>query len=203
MSVNGTIANMRKMIQNEISTIHTSCLGAVVSYDPTTCRASVKPSLKYKAGDGRNIDYPIITNVPVEFPSSDGGNISLTFPLKQGDGVTLIFSERSLDDFLSSGESDDPRRYDLSDAIARAGIYKGGIAAAGKYPDDVCLTNGKATFRLTPSGEVIIEGTKLTMNMSEGSTITGGDLVVDGVSVKTHTHGGVQPGGANTNIPNT
>ena len=37
---------------------------------------------------------------------------------------------------------------------------------------------------------------------SNGINITGGDVVADGVSLKTHTHGGVEAGGSNTGSPN-
>jgi hypothetical protein len=201
LSVNEELQLLKEMVRQEISGLHTCCAGKIISSDGR--RAAVQPDLKYPAGDGRLIDYPVISNVPVVFPSAGSGKISLTFPLAKGDGVTLLFSERSLDAFLSGGDPEDPRRYDLTDAIAVPGLYAGGVPAAAAYPDDLCLTNGAATIRLTPAGDVLINGRKLAMAAKESSSVEGGDLVVNGVSVTGHTHSGVQPGGGNSGPPNS
>lgn len=206
---------LKEMVRGMIGTIHTCCPGHIISFDGS--RASVQPDLKYKTGDGRFVDFPVIVNVPVIFPSSNGGSTSITFPLKKGDGVELHFAERSLDDILSGGESDDPRRFDLTDAIATPGFYASGVPASKTYADDMCLVHGGASIRLTASGEIILSGSKLkadisgnieftgqklTMDAKEGSSISGGDLVVNGVSVVSHTHKGVIKGTDNTGEPN-
>jgi len=197
--VNPQVQQLQNMVQNEIANIHTSCPGTILSFDGRF--ATVKPFLQYKSEDGRIVDYPVISNVLVQFPASNGGQCSVTFPIKSGDQVTLLFAERSLDDFLSGGVSEDNRKYDLTDAVAIPGLFNSGVPAAQKYSNDVCITNGNATIRLTPSGEIILQGQKLTMNTTDGSTINGGDLTVNGVSVTKHVHGGVEPGGGSTGQP--
>ena len=64
-------------------------------------------------------------------------------------------------------------------------------------------TQGACTFTLTPSGIVIkIGGMTCTINGS-GVTVTGGDIVNNGLTVgSVHVHGGVTPGGGNTGAPN-
>ena len=49
--------------------------------------------------------------------------------------------------------------------------------------------------------QVTIGGMTMLVN-SGGVTVTGGDVVADGISLKTHTHGGVTPGPGNTDTPN-
>jgi phage baseplate assembly protein gpV len=40
------------------------------------------------------------------------------------------------------------------------------------------------------------------VNIASGTVnVTGGDVVADGISLKTHTHGGVQPGSGSTGAP--
>jgi phage baseplate assembly protein V len=40
------------------------------------------------------------------------------------------------------------------------------------------------------------------VNIASGTVnVTGGDVVADGISLKTHTHGGVQPGSGSTGVP--
>jgi len=104
----------------------------------------------------------------------------------KGDSCLLVFAEGALDDWLNGGESEDLRKYDLTDAIAIPGVYNFGIPAIVEYPNDVCLKNGSTMLRIEPSGSVYVDGA---------------DLVVDGISFKSHVHSGVESGGSNTGTP--
>ena len=83
---------------NKLAAVHTALPGKIVSYSPATNRAQVQPFGKYKLDDGRSFDYPVIHNVPVQFPMGCGGSSGVTFPLRAGDGCLLIFAESQLDD---------------------------------------------------------------------------------------------------------
>jgi hypothetical protein len=87
---------------------------------------------------------PVINNVPVIWPRTSLGSIS--FPLTHGDGVLLIFSERSLDEWLSNGGAlapNDPRQFDLSDAIAIPGLF----SFATQMPSTVNNTDFVINFK--------------------------------------------------------
>lgn len=84
-----------------------------------------------------------------------------------------------------------------------------------------CDISAVATVHVQASGsitidcpQVIING-KLTVNDlltytqgmrgqggNEGTAIITGDVIADGISLKNHTHNGVEPGGGNTGTPN-
>ncbi len=170
---NGLIGALRKAIRNEISGIHTAAPGKVISYDPATGLASVQPSLKLKVPDSRLVDFPVIVGVPVVWPTAAGGAASVTLPLKPGDGVLIVWAERSLDDWLLGGESDDPRKFDLTDAIAIPGCNPQGPVAGAAHPDDVCMAYKGTSLRVCADGKVRIEG---------------GDLIVEGISFLQHVH---------------
>lgn len=59
-----------------------------------------------------------------------------------------------------------------------------------------------AMIKLTQSGIVIVGG-GFPINISGAATVTvtGGDVIADGISLKTHKHGGVQAGAAQTGLP--
>lgn len=101
---------MRTAIGNAIADLHVSCPARVESYDATTQKASVKPLLKARVTDETEervaLSRPVITNVPVAFPG--GGGFHCTFPLAAGDTVLLVFSDQSLDKWLSAGGEVDP-----------------------------------------------------------------------------------------------
>nr|DAY57439.1 MAG TPA: baseplate protein [Caudoviricetes sp.] len=182
-------------ITNEISRVHTAIPGTIVSYNPDRNRAQVQPVGMYKLPDGRALDYPVIHHVPVQFPLGTGGHSGVTFPLAAGDGCLLIFSESQMDDYLSGGDSDDPRMHDLNDAICIPGLYSGAAPSNVSHSDDTCLFNGGSLVHLGSGG---FSGT-----LADGTTFSfsGGDLVVNGISLTEHLHGGVEPGGGKTGKP--
>jgi len=186
MNRNEQAQTLIEMTRKEIANVHTASPGTILSYDSGTGLASVQPSLKFKVPDGRVLDMPVIVGVPVQFPSGNGGSASMTHPVAKGDSCLLVFAEGALDDWLNGGESEDLRKYDLTDAIAIPGVYNFGIPAIVEYPNDVCLKNGSTMLRIEPSGSVYVDGA---------------DLVVDGISFKSHVHSGVESGGSNTGTP--
>ena len=170
-------------MDSRVSNIHTAMPGRVVSYDPSTNRASVQPNGDYKSEDGRNIQYPIIHNVPIQFPMGQGGTAGITFPINAGDGCLLVFSETQNDDFLggNKGDSEDSRRHSLNDAIAIPGVYAGAAPSNVAHPGDVCVFKGGTMLRIS-DGSVEIMGATLTVS---------GDVIGGGISLDNHTHMGV------------
>jgi phage baseplate assembly protein gpV len=65
------------------------------------------------------------------------------------------------------------------------------------------------TIDINGSSVTIVSATRLTVNIGgmscvisgAGINITGGDVVADGISLKTHIHGGVMSGGSTTGQP--
>lgn len=111
--------------------LRVSMQGRVVSFDAKTQKADVQPLVKQTYWDeaGARIakSWPVIPGVPVQFPG--GGGYRFTFPVKagkdDGDLVTLLFSDQSLDRWLAgSGAEVDPEidhSHAISDAVALLG----------------------------------------------------------------------------------
>ncbi len=127
MAVNETptlIKNIRDAIAADRAELHTAMPATVESYDAATGMVSVAPCLKRKYANGDLVDLPVISNVPVLFPR--GGNAAITFDLQPGDVVLLVFAERSVDGWKTTGgkvDPKDPRKHALSDAFAIPGGY--------------------------------------------------------------------------------
>lgn len=127
MSNIGLSTVLRSTITNLTKNLRVALPGRIESYDSTTQKASVKPLISdsYLNETGERVEEPIpvIDSVPVV--NLNGGGFYLTFPIKKGDIVLLIFSSSSLDRWLSLGGEVDPlddRRHDISDAIAIPGL---------------------------------------------------------------------------------
>lgn len=115
------------------------CMPAEIQeYDADTMIASVQPLLRRRFYASPNpVLLPIINNVPVIHPRS--GTAMIRLPVARGDLVTLVFSDRSLEQWIQgSGEAkypDDPRQHHLTDAYAIPGGYPRGRQKTADNPD--------------------------------------------------------------------
>ena len=103
--------------------IHTSIPGIIQSFDPARQTATVKPAIKRIWVEDGPIDLPNCVDCPVQFPR--GGGLVHTFPVAAGDECLLVFSERAIDAWHSSGGTQEPSEYrlhDLSDGFALMGF---------------------------------------------------------------------------------
>ena len=148
---------LNKAMDNKLAGIHTCLPGKIEKYDPATCKADVKPLLRKRWFGGTALSMPVIANVPVVFPRA--GSAALTFPISVGDGVLLIFAERSLDKWLSDGGEvtpDDPRKFDLSDAIAIPGLYPFSESNPDTAGEKLVLQYGGGKLVIDSSGKVAL-----------------------------------------------
>lgn len=174
------------------------CLpGEIVSYNPTTNRATVLPSLSKRTADAESLAPPQIVNVPVVWPSADvGGQLaSFTMPLKPGDGVLLHFCQRSMDEWIDQNRDapSDPRSFDITDAIAVPGLNNRVVPGD---PEDVVLRFGSAALRIKPDGTITLGNAagaltleasgELTLAFSNVTSLS--DIRAANVSVATHRH---------------
>lgn len=149
---------LRQAIQFQLYDLHTALPGVIVSYDYTKQKAEVQPTLKKSYLDGTTLDLPILSNVPVIFPKAGGAG--LTFPVVQGDTCLLLFIERSTDLWKSVGGNvapNDPRKFDLSDAVAIMGLFPFTENSLAENNSDVLLTYKSSNIRIKESGDIQIE----------------------------------------------
>lgn len=144
-------------VNNMLSGVHTCLPGVIDKYDPANAEAEVKPQIKKIYKNGEVIALPAIVAVPVVFPRSR--NSIIHFPLGRGDGVLIMFSERSLERWLSLGgdqEPGDPRRFDLTDAIAIPGLFHFGAGAVADNNEDLIVKHHDTGVRIKKNGNVEI-----------------------------------------------
>lgn len=189
MSISFTEA-VDSFIDADRALISTAIPAKVLNYDPVTQNAVVQPLINNLLKDERVIPYPRLEDVPVIFPSTSKS--MFTFPIEINDTVLLIFSQRSLDKWLSTQDTnsvnpDDFRKHDYSDAIAIPGLssFPRAINNPKKHKlthstDDAVISHNIGTdqeneIRLTKNGSIKISAgatTKLTINLD-------GTVVID------------------------
>lgn len=156
---------IRQGIDNRLRDVHTAMPGIVVSFESSTQLARVQPAIRrlMKTDDGENeilvpTNLPQLLNVPVIFPR--GGDFMMTMPVQSGDEVLIIFSERPIDNWYTSGGVQTPsvrRFHSLSDAVAIPGLNS-------KPRTIPSYNNSEAEFR-NEAGDVVvnISNNKMTL----------------------------------------
>lgn len=96
-------------ITSRLDDVNTCLPGVIVTYYPGTFTADIALCNKqvfetYLSDNLISEPYPILPNIPIDFPS--GGGITMTFPLVAGDNVLVMFSQSDINNFRSNGSSD-------------------------------------------------------------------------------------------------
>lgn len=182
-----TLADLLRLATaRQLLDVHVSMPGRIESYDASKQEASVQPLLMVNLADGSAASLPVINHVPVIWPR--GGGAILSFPLEAGDTVLLVFSERSLDEWLQQGGElapSDPRAHDLSDAVAIPGLYPLTEASDADSRDALLRFRG-GELRLSPQGKIELknQGSHLRLNPDGTLSLGGADellSIVDGL----------------------
>lgn len=160
---------LRRAVEHHLEGVHTSMPGVVVSYDHATQTATIRPTVRQlyhdpAAGQLVSQAYPDLPHVPILFPAAAAA--ALTFELAAGDPVILLFGEASTDEWRNGAAEDntpvDPRRFDLSDAVAIPGGRPVGSTdyAAGATvlrANDIRLGSSAASDFVALSSRVLAE----------------------------------------------
>lgn len=142
---------VQQAIQIAVAELRVSLPAYVERYDAQKQQADVQPAIMKKYGTGEVVKLPIIPNVPVVHPRA--GTAMVHLPIKKGDVVQLVFSDRSLDRWLSEGGVVDPlegRKHHLSDAVAYPGGYPFSDPVPITDPDAITITG--AVIRIGEQG---------------------------------------------------
>ncbi len=168
---------IRLAISNSMLSVHTSMPAIVVSVN-SDGTVDLSPAVKRVRHDDSEYELPIIPTVPVSYPSSKAYEIS--FPMSVGDEGLLIFSERDISGFLSTGKVSRPpvlRKHDLTDAIF--------------FP-----TMLSDTERPEVGAGLILKDklSNASIELAGGNVNIIGTLIINGSPYLLHTHTGVTTG---------
>ncbi len=158
--------------------------GVIQSFDPDTQRVTAIPAIQMKTmidGIPEYKSMPEILNVPIVLPMAFGGKVAVTFPINSGDPCLLIFADRSISNFLQSGQEErpggtvnekttKPRSHSLTDAICIPGLS----ADPQALPDwnnqavEMRTQDRKLFISLDPAEGIAMTDGEATLNMKEG-----------------------------------
>ena len=134
------------VLREHSSSLRVMLPGIVESYDATTQTADIKPLLPIarhtEEGEVENEEIPVLPSVPVVFPRA--GEYFMSFPLKKGHYVMLLFSDRSLDVWRRGNGSSvvDPvmlHTHNVADAVALVGLNPSSEDLADVHVDNIVI----------------------------------------------------------------
>lgn len=183
----------------------------IISYDRTTNRASVQILNQSITSTGEKLTKKPLENIPVLMMS--GGGFTFSFPIKQGDTGWIVAADRDISVFKQLLQVFAPASYQIhryKDSFFIPDKVNG-FELAEEDTNAVILTSLDGTTKISViSGQVTITTPQTVINGNiqvNGSiiatdTITSNtDVISAGISGKSHTHSGVEPGGGSTGAP--
>lgn len=209
------------LITSKLADVHTSVPAKITAVNYGNGTASAQPLVKTVVGTSKTIPYPELKDIPIVVSSGNAGKSKITFPIKPGDTVLVVFSERDPSNFLqSSGENlSNPQQNTylglfpiaiipcLSAGATVSAIDSENIIIQNELsvitlkPDGTLIFgNGILNLEAKPDGNFVVNGAKIT---PEGNVVTKNGVDLDAFYQKflIHEHSGVQSGGDNSGPP--
>lgn len=189
MPENNTLTSaINGAIKNYLSENLNTCLPGVITSvkDIRKKRVTVKPQIKDKYFSGEVLEFKEITNVPLILPY-DWGEFIIKPPARLwvGQQVIIHFSQRSLDNYMSTGTLSEPKsttKFSKNDAFAIPGLssFKNNSTNLNDN-DDFEIIYGDSKFTMHDDGKITITNGTGTIVMETNGTvdINNGNLTVE------------------------
>lgn len=164
--------DLRAMADGIRASMWTSAPGVITAVDSSGRYADIQLTVKSQQrmpdGTVKAVDIPVLSKVPLHFPS--GGGATMTFPVKPGDECLVNFSSRPVDAWEQSGgvqSQIDARTHDLSDGFAFVGFSSQPNAISNISTDAVQLrsSSGNTVISLKED-DAKIKATNATVAVS-------------------------------------
>ncbi len=170
------VQEITNTVQKNLKGVHTAFPGVITKFDPATCQASVQPTMKYRKPDGKTIDYPQITGVPVVFPQSMNQQATIAYPIKAGDGCLVVVAEQSIDYWMYGQETETELAFDPTNSICIVGLFAKGNPVMQEACDQNAVIVDVSGTRLTIKSDGLIQADckKFIINASDSFKVNAG-----------------------------
>lgn len=221
--INDPETSLRMAFAGLVSGLWTAIPGEVVSVDLAKRIVSVQPTIQGRIQKPNQtyefVNLPVLINVPIVFPSA--GGFSITFPIKVGDEVLVVFSSRAIDSWWQSsgiGLPVEARTHDLSDGFAIPGPKSIPNVEPAISSENFQIRNqfGTAFIEMTPAGYINITSPVVTINgdlnvigsiasteniSAVGNVTALGEVFAQLIPLSIHRHSGVSTGSGTSGGP--
>ncbi len=152
-------------------------VGSIVSVDFEKNTVSVQLGMQQQLPDGTTRNYPVLTDCPMFIMC--GGSSFIGMPVSPGDLCLVLFNDRDIDTWFSTGNNVIPnsqRTHDLSDGLALVGFRNLAKAITDYYATGIEIRSPAVDV----TGNLnVSSGATDVFTSSDGATIS----VVNGIIV--------------------
>jgi hypothetical protein len=186
---------IRSHILAALGDVYTALPARVDSYDNKTRTVSATPLIRRIYGDDVEQVSQSIDSIPLMFPS--GGGAEVTFPIKKGDQVLLIFSMRNIQDWMISEEGDEitpslVRHHSIQDAIAIPSMFTTKQAREAN-PDHMELIFGASKIQIQEDSKIVVESGTVELGEGANQAAVLGDTFMSLFNSHSHLTAGTGP----------
>ena len=162
---------IRFVCEQILKKVHTAVPGIVDAYNPATRRAIVQPATDITLTDNATRSRAILLDIPVLWPG--GGGWFVHAPLRRGDAVLIVTSERDISAFKQTNQQGPlPTTRVMSEADGVAiPMFTPPDGDAPAVLDGITLQSGDGSTRITlQDGAVEIVADTITLRYTGGTT---------------------------------
>jgi hypothetical protein len=158
----------------------------------------VQPLVNMMTGDRTAVPHGVLYSLP--YSRLQGGANAVILDPQPGDLGIAVFASRDISAVKKTKGQANPgssRQYNLAD-----GMYVGGLLNGS--PTQYVQFSAEGVTVVSPTA-IKLQAPTITLDgdvVGTAGAVFSDDVVADGISVATHTHGGVTSGGSNTAPPN-
>ena len=172
---------LRFTVEQFRKTINISIPATVISYDAVTRRATVQPAINILTTADEELKRPPLVDVPFIWLST-GGYI-VHSPVRKGDAVMLLISQRGLTDFKRryavASCAEDPDIMSMRDAVVIPGFGTHGDTEIPEPDALTCQTeDGEQRISINANGDIKARSTRLIRLDAPRVEINGDNNVV-------------------------
>jgi hypothetical protein len=155
--------------------LYTSTPAIVEAYHPEDCTVDVYPAIFRPDKDGIDTREPFLERVPLHFQATQ--ELGITYPVRKGDTVLLVFGMFDAENWLQSNKDFDfattRRMHNINDAYAIAGVFKYNRSPVQSGTEQDLNIRYKDTFvRIKQNGDIEASSpTKISLSVGGNSTI--------------------------------
>lgn len=153
-----TLASLLELLQKNImANLNCHQVGEIVSFNAGNQTAEISVKMTYVVND-EILEYPLLIDCPCVVLG--GGKGRVTFPITAGDSCLVLFNDRDIDNWFSSGQKMPPRtdrKHSFSDAIAIVGPRNMQNKITDYFADGVEIKHGNSSIKLK-DGYIDIKG---------------------------------------------
>jgi hypothetical protein len=158
-SLTDIIRSTKKSVKQETNCVQ---VGKINSYDAAKGTAKIQIMVK-RVQLGKIVSYPLLLDCPVYMVQ--GGTGSVYMPIQAGDECIVLFADRNIDIWHSTGTEAAPansRCHDLADGIALVGIRSLVNPPTARATGEAGIANGAVRLGLA-SGKANIQNATTSM----------------------------------------